>query len=59
MALAYRCLEAGCDAEIRADDEQALVEAVQAHVADAHDSFELEEVILDVARRGEGEEGPR
>ena len=52
MALAYRCLEAGCDAEIRAADEQALLEAVQAHVAEAHDSFELEEVIVDVATEG-------
>ena len=59
MVLAYRCLEAGCDAEIRAADEQALVDAVQAHVAEAHDSFELDEVILDVARRGEGEEDPQ
>jgi predicted small metal-binding protein len=59
MTLAYRCLEAGCDVEIRAADEQALLEAVHAHVAGAHDSFELEEVILDVARRGEDEEDPR
>ncbi len=59
MALAYRCLEAGCDAEICAVDEEALLEAVHAHVADAHDSFELDEVILDVARRGESEEDQR
>ncbi len=49
MTLAYRCLDAGCDVEIRAADEPALIEAVQAHVAEAHDSFELEEVIADMA----------
>ena len=49
MTLEYRCLDAGCDVEIRAADERALVEAVQAHVAEAHGSFELEEVIVDMA----------
>jgi hypothetical protein len=49
MTLAYRCLDAGCDVEIRAADERALIEAVQRHVAEAHDSFELEEVIVDMA----------
>ena len=49
MTLAYRCLDAGCDVEIRAVDESALIEAVQAHMAEAHDSFELEEVVVDMA----------
>jgi GAF domain-containing protein len=32
-----------------ADDDQQLVAAVNRHVAAAHDSFELEEVVLDAA----------
>ena len=32
-----------------ADDDQQLVVAVNRHMAAAHDSFELEEVILDAA----------
>jgi Protein of unknown function (DUF1059) len=42
----YVCLQAGCDTVIEAGDDEALIEAVQAHVADAHHSFELEEFIL-------------
>lgn len=59
MTLAYRCLDAGCDVEIRAPDERALIEAVQAHVTEAHDSFELEEVIVDMATEVETREDPR
>ncbi len=59
MTLAYRCLDAGCDVEIRADDERALIEAVQAHVAEAHDGFELEEVIVDMATEVETGEDRR
>jgi len=59
MTLAYRCLDAGCDVEICAADERALIEAVQAHVAEAHDSFELEEVIVDMATEVETREDPR
>lgn len=49
MARSWRCLEAGCDAVITADDDERLVEAASRHVADVHHSFELEEVILDAA----------
>ena len=42
----YECLEAGCGQTIRAADEAQLVAAVQRHVAEAHDSFELDEIIL-------------
>ena len=49
MARRYECLDAGCGEVIVADDETALVEAVQAHMADAHDSFELEDVIVDTS----------
>jgi hypothetical protein len=34
---------------VTADDDQQLVVAVNRHVATAHDSFELEEVVLDAA----------
>jgi predicted small metal-binding protein len=50
MARAWRCLEAGCDVVVTAEDDQQLVAAVNRHVAEAHDSFELEEVILDAAQ---------
>ena len=42
----WTCLEAGCDAAVTAADEDELVEKVNAHVRDAHDSYELEDVIL-------------
>lgn len=44
--LRWDCLEAGCDAIVTAPDEDALVEAVNAHVGEAHGSYELEDVIL-------------
>ena len=34
---------------IVASDENALVEAVQTHMAEAHDSFELEDTIVDAS----------
>jgi predicted small metal-binding protein len=55
----YECLDAGCGATIVAPDEAALVEAVQRHMADAHGSFELEDVIIDMSTEvqdGEGRE---
>lgn len=39
-------MEVGCDAVVTAASEEELVEAVNAHVGEAHDSYELEEVIL-------------
>jgi predicted small metal-binding protein len=42
----YVCLEAGCELSIEADDDDALVEAVETHMAEAHNTFELEDVIL-------------
>jgi hypothetical protein len=47
--LRWVCLDAGCDAEITAPDEDALLERVHAHIAEAHSSFELEDVILAAA----------
>ncbi len=56
MAHQYQCLEAGCDQRIVAPSQQALVEAVQRHVAEKHDSFELEDVIIDMSTEVEAEE---
>jgi uncharacterized protein len=59
MPRRYECLDAGCGASIVAPDEQALVEAVQRHMAEEHDSFELEDVIIDMSTEvddGEQEE---
>jgi predicted small metal-binding protein len=49
MSRQYQCLEAGCDQRIVAPDDEALVAAVQRHVAEEHDSFELEDVIIDAS----------
>jgi hypothetical protein len=49
MARAWRCLEAGCDEVITAEDDEQLVAAANRHVGELHQSFELEEVILDAA----------
>lgn len=56
MARRYECLDAGCGEVIVAADEAALIEAVQAHMAEAHDSFELEDVIVDTSTEVNGEE---
>jgi predicted small metal-binding protein len=42
----FACLEAGCETVIEANSDEELVRAVQKHVAEAHNSFELEEFIL-------------
>ncbi len=44
--LRWECLEAGCDAIVTAGDEDELIEKVNAHVGEAHASYELEDVIL-------------
>jgi hypothetical protein len=44
--LRWECLEAGCDVVVTADGEDELVEKVNAHVGEAHASYELEDVIL-------------
>jgi predicted small metal-binding protein len=56
MALQYKCLDAGCGGIIVAADEQALVEAVQLHMADQHGSFELEDVIIDMSTEVDDDE---
>jgi predicted small metal-binding protein len=47
--LRYECLEAGCDWTTESSSEQELVESVNAHMAGAHNTFELEDVIIDNA----------
>jgi dsRNA-specific ribonuclease len=60
VARQYECLEAGCGAIIVAAGEEALVDAVQRHMAERHDSFELEDVIVDMSTEvDEGKEEER
>ena len=51
MALRWRCLEPGCGTEVTAACDDELVEVANAHVREAHDSYELEDVILAGAER--------
>jgi len=39
-------MEAGCEFVVMAESDDELIEAVNAHVSEAHDSYELEEVVL-------------
>ncbi len=48
MAKRWTCVEAGCDFELVAPDVLAAIEGAQRHIAEAHGSFELEEMIEDV-----------
>ncbi len=57
MSRQYECLDAGCGAIIVAPDDEALVEAVQRHMAEEHDSFELEDVIIDMSTESVEETG--
>jgi predicted small metal-binding protein len=49
MARQWQCLEIGCGEMVTAESDEELVEAVNAHVREAHGSYELEEMILAVA----------
>ncbi len=42
----WLCMESGCETEVTAGSDEELVEAVNAHMREAHDSYELEDVIL-------------
>ena len=48
MAKRWTCVEAECDYALLAPDAASAVAAAQRHIADAHGSFELEEMIEDV-----------
>ena len=49
MARRWRCLEVDCGEVVTAESDEALVDAANAHVREAHDSYELEEVVLAAA----------
>ena len=49
MARRWKCLEPGCGATVTAPTDEELVAAVNEHVREAHDSYELEEIILAAA----------
>ncbi len=49
MAKRWRCLDVGCGAVVSAGSDEELVEAANAHMREAHGSYELEEMILAVA----------
>ena len=57
MARRWECLEVGCGAVITAGSDEELVEAANAHVREAHGSYELEEMILAVAEDAPESEG--
>jgi hypothetical protein len=48
VAKRWTCVEAACDYELVAPDVPSAVESAQQHIAEAHSSFELEEMIEDV-----------
>ena len=49
MAKRWRCLDVGCGAVVSAGSDDELVESANAHMREAHGSYELEEMILAVA----------
>jgi len=48
MAKRWTCVEAGCSWTVVTADSESAVVAAQEHIANAHGSFELEEMIEDV-----------
>jgi predicted small metal-binding protein len=48
VAKRWTCVEAGCDFSVVTPDTESAVAAAQEHIATAHGSFELEEMIEDV-----------
>jgi len=48
MAKRWTCVEAGCRWTVVTSDSESAVRAAQEHIATAHKSFELEEMIEDV-----------
>jgi predicted small metal-binding protein len=57
MAKRWSCVEAGCDFVVTAPDEETIVALAQEHIADAHSSFELEEMIEAVLEDVPDEDG--
>jgi predicted small metal-binding protein len=50
MGRSWECLEIDCGAVVTAASDEELVSAVNEHVREAHDSYELEEIILAAAK---------
>ena len=48
MAKRWTCVETGCRWTVVTPDSESAVRAAQEHIATAHKSFELEEMIEDV-----------
>jgi predicted small metal-binding protein len=48
IAKRWTCVEAGCNYELVAPDAASAIEGAQQHIAEAHSSFELAEMIEDV-----------
>jgi predicted small metal-binding protein len=53
----WECLEAGCSFSVTVASDEELIEKANEHVAEAHDSYELEDVILAGAVEVPGEAG--
>lgn len=45
MGVRWSCVEAGCDWAVTAPDVDTIVLLVQVHMAEAHSSFELDDMI--------------
>lgn len=52
----WTCLEVDCGFSVTAADDDALVEAANAHVGEAHGSYELEDVVLAAAEDVTGDD---
>jgi predicted small metal-binding protein len=48
VAKRWSCVEAGCSWTVVTPDSESAVRSAQEHIAEAHGSFELEEMIEDV-----------
>lgn len=53
----WECLEAGCSFSVTAASDEELIEQANEHVGEAHDSYELEDVILAGAVEVPGPDG--
>jgi predicted small metal-binding protein len=58
VAKRWQCLDVGCGAAVSAGSDEELVEAANAHMREAHGSYELEEMILAVAEDAPDEGEP-
>jgi predicted small metal-binding protein len=58
MAVRWSCVEVDCDWAVAAPDAETIVPLVQQHIADAHDSFELEDMIEAVLEEAPDEAVP-